>query len=400
VNPSIALLISIACILVLLRLKVHPGAAVFAGSIALSLMVLAPIETPRLMVSTITSLQTIRLISIVIFALTLSKLMELRGLLLRLAHTLESIGPKAAMHIVPSVIGMVPMPGGALVSATAIKDLARRLDLTSAQATYINYWFRHVWEFAAPVYPSVIAASVVLSVPLSTIVITMLPIIPLMAVPGGIVSYRILKDKTSTSTSSLSGREIVDDLLRAAWPVILLVAMVLAGLEAAFAFLITGVVLALQQGATKPEVLQSLRYALGPKVLFLLYSVMLYKAVVEQSGASYALFADMQSVGMPLALILVFLPMLVGFATGLSMAFVGISFTLLLPFMMVDGSLEGSALFFAYIGGAIGYMVSPLHLCLILSAEFFETRLGDVYRLMAPPLVAVFLLGLLAYAVI
>jgi len=397
VSPSIALLVSIACILILLRLRVHPGAAVFAGSIALSLMVLPALEAPRLMLGTLTALQTIRLIGIIICALTLSKLMELRGMLVKLAHTLERVGPKMAMHVVPSVIGMVPMPGGALVSATALKDLVRRLDLNPAQATYINFWFRHTWELAVPVYPAVIAASVVLAVPLSTVVITMLPVIPLMAALGGIVSYRILKDKTTEATSSLSGREVVDDLLRAAWPVVLLIALVLAGLEAAFAFLIAGVLVAIQQRATKSEILQSLRYGLGPKVLFLLYSVMLYKAIVEQSGAAYALFADMQSIGMPPSLILIFLPMLIGFATGLSMAFVGISFTLLLPFMMAGGELNGYALFLAYVGGGLGYMVSPLHLCLILSAEFYGARLSDVYRYMVPPMVAVVLAGLAAY---
>jgi len=397
VSPSIALLISIACILILLRLKVHPGAAVFAGSIALSLMVLPVLETPRLMLSTITSIQTIRLIGIIICALTLSKLMELRGMLVKLAHTLERVGPKMAMHVVPSVIGMVPMPGGALVSATALKDLVRRLDLSPAQSTYINFWFRHTWELAVPVYPAVIAASVVLSIPLSSVVAIMLPVIPLMAVFGGIVSYRILKEKTSEPGDSLSGRELADDLLRAAWPVVLLVAMVLAGLEAAFAFLIAGILVAVQQRASKSEVLQSLRYGLGLRVLFLLYSVMLYKAIVEQSGAAYGLFADMQSIGMPPSLILIFLPMLIGFATGLSMAFVGISFTLLLPFMMSGGEINGYALFLAYLGGGLGYMVSPLHLCLILSAEFFGARLSDVYKYMVPPMVGVVLVGLIAY---
>ena len=68
----------------------------------------------------------------------------------------------------------VPWPR-LLVSATAMKGLAERLKLTPGQSTYINFWFRHIWELAVPVYPSVIAASVVLAVPLSTIVVTMLP---------------------------------------------------------------------------------------------------------------------------------------------------------------------------------------------------------------------------------
>jgi integral membrane protein (TIGR00529 family) len=399
VNPSIVLLISIASILVLLRLKVHPGPAVFVGGLVLSLLVLPARETPVIMFKTVTSLETIRLIGIIIAALTLSKLMELRGLLVRLAHTLETIGPKLAIHIVPSVIGMVPMPGGALVSATAVKGLVRRLGLSPAQATYVNFWFRHTWELSVPVYPGVIAASAVLSVPLSTVVLTMLPSIPLFLAIGGLVSYRMLRTTTCEAPESLPFNVLMRQLVIAAWPVIVLVGMVLAGVEAAIAFVVAGILLAIQQRASRKEIVEALKYGFGPKVLFLLYSVMLYKAIVEQSGAAYALFADMQSIGMPTAVILMALPMLIGLATGLSVAFVGISFTLLLPFMTSGGELNSLALFLAYIGGGLGYMVSPLHLCLILSAEFFEARLADIYRIMIPPLIGVLGAALAAYLI-
>lgn len=398
-NPSVVLLLSIATILVLLRLKVHPGPAVFAGGLVLSLLVLPARETPLLMFNTVASLETIRLIGIIIAALTLSKLMELRGLLIRLAHALETIGPKLAIHVVPSVIGMVPMPGGALVSATAVKDLVRRLKLNPAQATYINFWFRHTWELSVPVYPGVIAASAVLAVPLSTVVLTMLPSIPLFIVLGGIVSYRMLRDVSCESQQSLPFMQLVRELVHAAWPVIILVAMVLAGVEAAIAFVIAGILLVLQQRASRSEVVAALKYGFGLKVLFLLYSVMLYKGIVEESGAAYALFSDMQSLGMPTWIILVVLPMLIGIATGLSVAFVGISFTLLLPFMMSGGELNYYALFLAYIGGGLGYMVSPLHLCLILSAEYFNARLSDIYRIMIPPLIGVVGVALLVYLI-
>ncbi|MFW6056480.1 MAG: DUF401 family protein, partial [Chloroflexota bacterium] len=315
-NPSIVLLLSISCILILLRLKVHPGPAVFLGSLILSLLVLPARETPLIMFETVSSLETIRLIGIIIAALALSKLMELRGLLVRLAHTLETIGPRLAMHVVPSVIGMVPMPGGALVSATAVKGLVRRLAITPAQATYINFWFRHTWELSVPVYPGVIAASVVLSVPLSLVVLTMLPSIPLFILIGGVVSHRMLRDIPSERPQGLPLPELLKELIHAAWPVIILVAMVLAGVEAALAFVIAGVLLAMQQRAPRREILEALKYGFGVKVLFLLYSVMLYKGIVEESGAAYALFSDMQAVGLPTWVILVVLPMLIGFATG------------------------------------------------------------------------------------
>ena len=396
-TPSIALLLSVATILLLLRLKVHPGPAIFIGGLVLSLLVLPPADTPRQILATMTDLQTWRLVGIFLCAFILSKLMEQRGMLTKLAHTLESIGPKMAMHVVPSVIGMVPMPGGALVSATAMKGLAERLRLSPAQSTYINFWFRHLWELAVPVYPSVIAASIVLAVPLSTVVITMLPVIPLMTAFGGIVSYRILRNAPRAMSHDLTRRQLGRELLRASWPVLLLVAMVLAGVEAVAAFLIVSVAVAVQQRVSRTEAKEAVRYALGGKILFLLFAVMLYKDLVGASGAAYSLFSDMQSAGIPPAAILIALPLLIGFAAGLSMAFVGIAFPLMLPFIITADGLDASALFLAYVAGGLGYMVSPLHLCLILSAEFFKARLGDVYRLMIPPLIAVIGVALLAY---
>ncbi|MBN1152520.1 MAG: DUF401 family protein [Dehalococcoidia bacterium] len=398
-SPSIALLLSIAAILVLLRLKVAPGPAVLAGSLILSLIVLPLLQTPILMLETIASVPTLRLIGIIFCSLALSKLMEMKGLLLRLSHTLEAIGPKAALHLVPAIIGLVPMPGGALVSATAVKGLVGRLGLAPAQATFINFWFRHLWEASIPVYPAVVAASVILAVPLGEVVTTMLPSIVLIAIAGSFVSWRILRTASCERYQNLTGRAFITELVRAAWPVLLLVGLVIAGLEAFFAFALVVVLVCIQQRMTRDEIRKAVRYAVSPRIMVLLYAVMLYKAIVEQSGAAYALFEEMSAIGVPPAVMLVALPMLMGFATGLSVAFVGISFPLLLPFMAAEVGFSHPALFLAYISGIVGYKASPLHLCLVLTVEYFQSRLGDVYRYLIPPLTAMVLVSLVVYLV-
>jgi integral membrane protein (TIGR00529 family) len=141
------------------------------------------------------------------------------------------------------------------------------------------------------------------------------------------------------------------------------------------------------------EVKSGIRYGLEPKILFLLYAVMLFKTVLDTSGAAHSLFDQMQSMGMPNAVILILLPLLIGFSTGLSSAMVGISIPLLTPFIVTGGSVDGAALLLAYGAGGIGYLLSPLHLCLVLSAEYYHARLASVYRYLVPPALAV-LVGL------
>jgi len=390
-SPSVALLVSIAGILILIRLKVRPSLAIFAGSLALALLLLPPRSVPEHMFHTLADRQTLTLLAVVASALALSRLMEVKGLLTSLAATMERLGPKLAMHLVPATIGLVPMPAGALVSATALRDLADRMGLTPERVTFINYWFRHIWETSLPVYPAIIATSVILSVQLSSVTLTLLPMTALVIALGTVSSYRMLKSNKRYKTEErMSKKGIAYNLLRTSWPILLIVGLVLAGLDAVIAFPLALVLLACQQRARWPELKIALKYGVDLQILFLLYAIMLFKATIEGAGAAYTLFSDMQQyIGMPTPVLLALLPFLMGFATGISMGFVGISLPLLVPFITLGSQVNSYALMLAYISGYVGVLLSPLHLCLILSTEYFKASFAKVYKLILPPLLAI-----------
>jgi len=398
-NPSLALLASIAGILILLRLKVHVGLAIFAGSLIVALLVLPLKSVPGLMLQTLLDHQTLKLLAIIASALTLSRLMEVKGLLTKLATTMERIGPKLAMHLTPAAIGLVPMPAGALVSAAALRDLVGRMGLTPEQATFINYWFRHIWEYFLPVYPAVITASILLSVPLSSVMITLVPMTALSIAFGAVSSYRILKLKQAPETREEGSGSTARNLLRASWPLLLLISLVLLGLDAVIAFPITLALLAVQQRAKWRELKKAFKYGLDPKFLLLLYAVMFYKATIEGSDTAYALFSDMESIRLPALVILAALPFLMGLATGIGMAFVGVAFPLLLPFLAPGLELNGCALLLAYTSGQVGVLLSPVHLCLTFSAEYFKASLAKVYRYLLPPLIAIQAVAVVIYLI-
>ena len=388
-SPSIALLISIIVILGLIRLKVLPCFAVFAASLIVSLLILPPHSVPALMLQTLLDPPTLSLLAIVASALALSRLMEMKGLLTRLAATMERIGSKLAMHLVPAVIGLVPMPAGALVSATALRDLAKRMGLTPEQTTFINYWFRHIWEYCLPVYPALITASVVLSIQLSSAAAILWPMTILSIALGSISSYRILKLKKAPEITVKHSQNKAYSLLITSWPILLVVLLVLVGMDAVIAFPLTLALLALQQRAKWPELKKAFNYGLDPKMLFLLYAIMLFKAAIETSGAAYILYSDMQSIGLPALAVLIVLPFLMGFATGIGMAFVGIAFPLLLPLLVTESGINSYALLLAYTSGEVGVLLSPVHLCLIVTIEYFKARLAGVYKYILPPLLAI-----------
>ncbi len=394
-NPSLALLVSIAAILILLRLRLHPGFAIFVGSLIILPLVLPLQLIPSIMLQSLLNQQTLRLLVVVASALTLSSLMEEKGLLAKLALTMEDISSRLAIYLVPAAIGLVPMPAGALVSATTLQGLVKRLHLTPEQATFINYWFRHIWEFSIPVYPAVITTSIVFAIPLFSVVKILSPMTALAVAAGIVLSYRIIKKTPRIKREPT--KNIAYSLLRASWPILLLVPLILLGLDAMIAFPLTLALLAGQQRVKWPELKKALKYGLDPRILFLLYAVMLYKATIESSGTAGVLISDMQAIGLPASVMLVALPLLMGLATGFSMAFVGVALPLLVPYIASGLDVNGYALLLAYVSGMMGVLLSPLHLCLILSAEYFKANLAKVYKYILPLAIVVEAIALLIY---
>jgi hypothetical protein len=49
---------------------------------------------------------------------------------------------------------------------------------------------------------------------------------------------------------------------------------------------------------------------------------------------------------------------------------------------------------FAYVSGFAGILLSPAHLCLALTADYFKAELKDVYRILILPVAVVFLSAL------
>lgn len=380
-NPSLALLASIALILLLIR-KLHPSLAVFVGALLLSTLSLPIERLPHILLSAILSWQTIRLIIIVASAMTLSSAMEEKGLLANLAKTMEAFGSKRAMHIVPAMIGLVPMPAGAVVSATAVKSIARKLGLKPEEATFINYWFRHIWEFSVPIYQSVVVVSVILGWQLSSVFLALAPLTLLAILAGSMMSSRILKDRPDDR----GGPFPTKGFLKASWPILVLVAMILLGLEPAIAFPSALAMLIVQQRFRPSELKKPLKYGLDPKIIFLLYAIMVFKFAIEITGSADALFRDLNALGVPFFVVLVIPTFMLALAGGLSIAFAGLAFPLLVPIIAQVG---WPGLILAYASGMAGLLLSPLHLCLVLSSEYFGAELSTVYRYVLPPVLGV-----------
>lgn len=393
---SLALIVSIIVIFILLRLKLHPGFAIFAGSLIVSLLVLPLHTIPSIMLRSLLDYDTVRLLIVVASTLTLSHFMGQRGLLADLATAMEGLTPKLAVHFIPAAIGFVPMPGGALVSATASSSLFKKLGLNPEQSTFINYWFRHIWEFSIPVYPAIVSASIILNIPLSSLIAIMFPVTLLVIAVGAVLSYMMLRKAPQAKVVPPSKRMVLV-FLKASWPIILIILLILVGVDAIIAFPVTLILLLIQGRPGWGELKSTLKFGLDLKVLFMLYAIMLYKAIIESTNAVNAVLLDMQAIGLPMLVIIAAVPFLIGLITGISVAFVAITFPLLAPAIVSGGGVNSFAFMLAYVSGMIGMFISPLHLCLVLSVDYFKANLLKVCGYILCPSVFIEFIVLILY---
>ena len=129
-------------------------------------------------------------------------------------------------------------------------------------------------------------------------------------------------------------------------------------------------------------------------LLVLALGVKLFGGMVGSTGAAQATAGLVRDGGLPPLLAIALLPMFIGFVSGATIAVVTVSFPVIVA--LIEGGASADSLLpylvLGYAMGFIGYMLSPVHMCLVLSSKFFDEPMGGAYRRLVMPLL-VFLAG-------
>ncbi len=414
----IRILFVFAVILFCINRKLPLGSCFCLGAVALGFVFgMVPAAIIKSAIMALADPKTLSLAAVVSLILVLSHSLEAAGQMNRLLDRFQGLVRIQALNIVifPALIGLLPMPGGAIFSAPMVKNLGRRGQLNAADLSYVNYWFRHIWEYWWPLYPGVLLITAIGGINLWSLVLTALPMTGVAVVAG----YWPLRGKLSFSRDADSG------IKRPVWPffkeltpiwvVIVFGLAIGAGLSRADLFgtiaketgliiaLISAILLVWQTNrvsmTTRRKILINRKVG---TMIYMVASILIFKGILEDSQAVTAASSELLKWGIPLTVVAVALPMLVGLVSGITIAFVGTTFPILIS--LVQASPADPALLpyliLSLVSGFVGVLYSPLHVCLLLSNEYFETSLEKVYRHLLIPCLAMFIAVLLYFHVL
>ena len=131
----------------------------------------------RIAAARIVSRDTLFLALVVAGVIWLSGLMSRAGIMKDLVVSLKSrLSRRAILAVLPAVVGLLPMPGGALFSCPLLDDADADGVVPPELKTRINHWFRHLWEFWLPLYPGVLLAIDVSGLPVWKLSLLQFPV--------------------------------------------------------------------------------------------------------------------------------------------------------------------------------------------------------------------------------
>ena len=109
---------------------------------------------------------TLNLIGAVFLVLILAELMRRTEAMKGMVMSLQALVPdtRITLGLMPLIVGLLPMLGGAMFSAPMVNEIGTRLNLSAESKTFINYWFRHSMEYMFPLYSSLLMMAALLGV--------------------------------------------------------------------------------------------------------------------------------------------------------------------------------------------------------------------------------------------
>lgn len=375
-------------IIILLRRKVSMGAVMPIGSLVLALIYLTP---PMAFLKAVAvgafSPKALEMTATLMLTMVMENILRTTGTLKRMVSSLSAAVPdrRIVMAAMPAMIGMLPSPGGAVFSAPMVNEAAGEAAIAPEQKALINYWYRHIWEYVSPLYPGIILAAGITGLSTQTLFLANLPFAVSVIGWGALFCFSgIQMHKEQTNNADTRRHELAIFFATISPIILALLLVVLFRVNAALS--LGGAVLSLYvfHRYHPAAIMKNLRESISGKALFLVIGIMIFQEVLRTTGALNGISAFFAASQMPVHLLLIAIPFIAGVMTGLTVGYVGITFPLLLPLMGTPEPSPGLVAL-AFAAGFAGVMLSPVHLCYVLTCDYFNADIARVYRRLLLP---------------
>ena len=316
--------------------------------------------------------------------------LEVSGLMDDLVNNLK-MKRKLFLAFGPAFLGMLPMPGGALLSAPLV--LRAGTDISDEQFTAINVWFRHALILIYPL-GQILVTSKMANLNLYIAILYIFPGFILMVILGylfllkgihGVMSanHKIIRKKIFIPVAIILSAPFIHAILMSLLKDIIQEIPLLIGV-------FTSLVLAFSFGKLNWKRIIPISLKMKPwKFFLIIIGMFLFLNIFKASNISKII----SDIVFSKSFLIVGIGFFLGFVTGR----VQMPFAILLPiYYSCFGFDSMTYLVFAITLFSIymGYVISPIHPCVSVSIEFFGSNLKYFFKRLIIPTVISMLFAL------
>ena len=394
------LLAVIAVIIFLIRKKWNLEYVILLASLLVGVFFdLSPVQIGKNIILALIDPTTLRLMGIIVLVYVLSGILRKVESLKDLVDSLQQLVKdyRLILAFIPALLGLIPMPAGAIFSAPMVKEIGDREGLTAEENTFVNYWFRHIWEFVWPLFSGMILFAGLLKVEIQEVILIQFPLTITAITVGFIWEYKNLK-RDAIPIIKKDTLFNLKKLFLGIWPILLIVILVLAvkiDLLLSLILVILSLFLLNFRKFKLPVVKKILKNDIDPGVVILIASIMIFQRMLQVSGGIEIIPEVFAKLGVHPYIVLFSIPFFVAIMTGLGIAALGIGLPIVLPIIVHQGEANLYYAMLAFTGSFIGVMISPMHLCLVVTQNYFKADMGKIYKMLILPLIIIALSALI-----
>jgi len=399
-NPLLVFAVSIALFVVLMYRRVGLGVSLTVAAFLMSLLSLGISGTGTVLLETCIDPVTLTLVFASFFIMFLSQLYKETGLVNVLTRSLSGFikNSKVTVSLLPAVIGLLPVAGGALMSAPMVEAEADKLGLDKSKKTYINIWFRHAILPVYPISQFLILTAALTETSIDALIARQALVVTVMIIIGYFIGLRKTQvAKTDNTEAESNPKANLKGLLYSFLPIIITIILAAAlNVNIAIATL-AGVITILIITRTKVTAFQkTLKNKAVWEVTLAAFGALLLRNVTLASGASEILGSALANTNLNEIIVLSIVPAVLGFLLGSPSGAVALSVPILaetVTFIPKNASL-------LYISAYLGYLSAPTHLCLVFTAQYFKTSISKSYKYLIPSIIVSIIAALITYLLV
>ncbi|MCR4962669.1 MAG: DUF401 family protein [Firmicutes bacterium] len=393
----IKLAIVFVLILILLGLR-KPLWLVMLGATFLlgALFAMPPMDFFYALFRSLSSWETWELVLILWFIMILEGLMSQHGYMQRMLQAMDDLfhSKKVDAVALPMLIGFLPSAGGALFSAPIVEESVAGSPLSQEAKSIINTHFRHVMETFFPTYPGLILAAQLAQVPLFSLMLLMLPLTVFIFCAGLIFVRKVKNLPTDKEkTPFLQG---IKELFSSMWPFFLLIALIAVGqVETWLASLIAMLALLFFLHPPLKEIPDMIRRSTKWVMLLMVFTVLAFKDILYACGAVSNMPEIIANLPIPAYWVFSLTSLITAVITGMELPAISLAMPLAMAAMPEAAVLPLAGLMVA--SAYVGAQITPMHLCITISAHHFKANVQKAILKSMPVYVAVYAVALLLY---